>query len=186
MSYSLAPASASKNFVDTAYEGIKSLIQQHPESVAGLLQKHGYKVSPTRRNVGNAIKVDKSFLNTLIAHLQLMQRPAELPEAHQTTAISNFGGYSNLIGDQERFTLADRLANAGLVFANIIRDTQHKPENYQQRVPDYYEPTGKFNTRMVPESAIQSTRFLGMDKKLAWVLGGVLALFLVYELNKHK
>lgn len=148
------------------FGSVKTLIEKHPESVSQLFVKHRIKAAPTYRNVSNAIRVKPDFYESL------------------TSMLGYHGGGDNFTGSQERITLADKLANAGLVFSNIIRETQRPAEPYNKIVPNYYEPTGTYNVRTLPSN--RPNRLFGMDKKFVWIIGGVLVLVLLYELSKRK
>jgi len=146
---------------------VSNLIKQQPETVALLFRRHGMNADPTKRNVANAIKIKPDFFSELIK-------------------AAGGSSLSNLTGDDtaNRITFADKLANAGLVFSNIIRDTQRQPEPYNRATPDYYERTGSYTA--IPARNIfqqSSTRFMGVDKRLLWGAAIVLALVIFFEMR---
>ncbi|QKJ28432.1 hypothetical protein HQ865_01205 [Mucilaginibacter mali] len=180
--WNISQPDENKGFIKAAFDGISQIIERHPNGVAQLLRKHGIDAPPTRLHVGRAAKVKKDFFTDLLQRVKA---------GGFGNDDSDFTGYSNLVGDRDRFavaeklTTADKLANAGTVFSNIIRATQHPAEPYNQRIPSYYEPSGKYGVVAWDRDELKSDRWFGMDKKFVYAIAILIGIAILYELKKR-
>ena len=172
---------------------LRSLTEQHPESVAQLFKAHKVSLAPEYRNLSAAyVQAGKPFLDDLNSVFGAFSNYDGDPRKKQGGIIGAIGQTINLIEDRERLRLYEqgRLVNNNNMMAisspngGVIWVPREAAGGYTVIGSGYnnqsaYSEEG-YRPKQLPD------RILGMNKNLFLIIAGVALAVIFLELFQRK